>query len=98
MPNYFKHETAIVDDGAAIGKDTKVWHWAHISSQAVIGNNCSLGQNVYVGNDVVIGSNVKIQNNVSVFDAVTIEDDVFCGPSMVLLIIYNPRAAVIRKR
>ncbi len=89
--------TAIVDPGATLGEDTRVWHFAHICSGARIGARCSLGQNVYVGNDVVIGDNVKIQNNVSVFDAVTLGDDVFCGPSMVFTNVYNPRAAVVRK-
>ena len=98
MSDYFKHETAIVDDGAVIGKDSKIWHWAHVSPQAVIGERCSLGQNVYVGNDVVIGNNVKIQNNISVYDAVTIEDEVFCGPSMVFTNVYNPRSAIVRKK
>ena len=91
------HDTAIVDSGARIGDDTRVWHWAHVSAGAEIGERCSLGQNVYVANDVRIGSNVKIQNNVSVYDAVTLEDDVFCGPSMVFTNVYNPRSAVIRK-
>ena len=91
------HPTAIVDDGAVLGEDCRVWHWVHISAGARIGARCSFGQNVYVGNDVAIGSNVKIQNNVSVYDAVTLEDDVFCGPSMVFTNVYNPRAAVVRK-
>jgi UDP-2-acetamido-3-amino-2,3-dideoxy-glucuronate N-acetyltransferase len=91
------HPTAIVDDGAVLGADCRVWHWVHISAGARIGARCSFGQNVFVGNDVVIGDNVKIQNNVSVYDAVTLEDDVFCGPSMVFTNVYNPRAAVVRK-
>ncbi|MCY7307521.1 MAG: acetyltransferase [Rhodoferax sp.] len=91
------HPTAIVDDGAHIGNGTRVWHWVHVSAKARIGDHCSLGQGVYVGNDVVIGDNVKIQNNVSVYDAVTLEDDVFCGPSMVFTNVYNPRSAVVRK-
>lgn len=91
------HPTAIVDPGAQIGEGTRVWHWVHVSGAARIGARCSLGQGVYVGNDVVIGSNVKIQNNVSVYDAVTLEDDVFCGPSMVFTNVYNPRSAVTRK-
>lgn len=91
------HETAIVDAGAVIGKGTRIWHWVHICSGARIGAGCSLGQNVFVANDVVIGNNVKIQNNVSVYDAVVIEDDVFCGPSMVFTNVYNPRSAVARK-
>jgi UDP-2-acetamido-3-amino-2,3-dideoxy-glucuronate N-acetyltransferase len=97
MDNYYKHETAIVDDGASIGKETKIWHWVHVSSGAVIGERCSLGQNVYVGNDVVVGNNVKIQNNVSVYDQVVLDDDVFCGPSMVFTNVTNPRSAVVRK-
>ena len=91
------HPTAIVDKGAALGKGTRVWHWTHVSAGAVIGARCSLGQNVYVGNDVRVGDNVKIQNNVSVYDAVTLEDDVFCGPSMVFTNVHNPRSAVVRK-
>ncbi len=91
------HPTAIVDDGAVLGADCRVWHWVHVSAGARIGARCSFGQNVYVGNDVVIGDNVKIQNNVSVYDAVTLEDDVFCGPSMVFTNVFNPRAAVVRK-
>ena len=94
---YFKHETAIIDEGAKIGKDTRIWHWTHICEGAQIGEKCSLGQNVFVGNKVVIGNNVKIQNNVSVYDCVTLEDDVFCGPSMVFTNVYNPRSAIPRK-
>ena len=91
------HPSAIVDEGAQLGEGTRVWHWVHVSSGARIGTKCSLGQGVYVGSDVVIGDNVKIQNNVSVYDAVTLEDDVFCGPSMVFTNVHNPRAAVVRK-
>ena len=95
--SYTAHPSAIVDEGAQIGAGTRIWHWVHVSAKARIGQQCSLGQNVYVGNDVLIGNNVKIQNNVSVYDAVTLEDDVFCGPSMVFTNVYNPRAAVTRK-
>lgn len=91
------HPTAIVDEGATIGEDCRIWHWVHISGGAVIGKRCSFGQNVFVGNRVVIGNNCKIQNNVSIYDAVTLEDDVFCGPSMVFTNVYNPRAAISRK-
>ena len=91
------HASAIVDDGAVLGADCRVWHFVHISAGARIGARCSFGQGVYVGNDVRIGANVKVQNNVSVYDAVTIEDDVFCGPSMVFTNVYNPRSAVTRK-
>lgn len=91
------HETAIVDKGAQIGDNSRIWHWVHICAGAKIGNDCSLGQNVFVGNHVTIGNNVKIQNNVSVYDNVTLEDDVFCGPSMVFTNVYNPRSAVSRK-
>jgi UDP-2-acetamido-3-amino-2,3-dideoxy-glucuronate N-acetyltransferase len=91
------HPTAIVDPGATVGEDCRIWHWVHISGGAVIGKRCSFGQNVYDGNKVVIGDNCKIQNNVSVYDAVTLEDDVFCGPSMVFTNVYNPRSAVVRK-
>jgi len=91
------HPSAIVDDGARLGAGCRVWHFVHICAGARIGAGCSFGQNVFVGNDVTIGANVKVQNNVSVYDAVTLEDDVFCGPSMVFTNVYNPRAAVARK-
>ncbi|WP_293429420.1 acyltransferase [Piscinibacter sp.] len=91
------HPSAIVDEGAVLGDGCRVWHFVHISGRARIGQRCSFGQNVFVGNDVAIGDNVKIQNNVSVYDAVTLEDDVFCGPSMVFTNVYNPRSAVSRK-
>jgi len=97
MSNYTVHPTAIVDEGAQIGENTRVWHWVHICGKAVIGRDCSFGQNVFVGNTVVIGNNVKVQNNVSVYDNVTLEDDVFCGPSMVFTNVYNPRSGVSRK-
>lgn len=94
---YTVHPTAIVDAGAQIGAGTRIWHWVHISAGARIGEGCSFGQNVFVGNDVVIGNNVKVQNNVSVYDAVALEDDVFCGPSVVFTNVYNPRSSVVRK-
>jgi UDP-2-acetamido-3-amino-2,3-dideoxy-glucuronate N-acetyltransferase len=94
---YIAHPSAIIDEGAQIGAGTRIWHWVHVSAGARIGERCSLGQNVYVGNDVLIGDNVKVQNNVSVYDAVTLEDDVFCGPSMVFTNVYNPRSGVTRK-
>jgi UDP-2-acetamido-3-amino-2,3-dideoxy-glucuronate N-acetyltransferase len=94
---FWKHDSAVVDDGAQIGEGSKVWHFVHVCAGARIGERCSLGQGVFVGNDAVIGSNVRIQNQVSVYDAVTLEDDVFCGPSMVFTNVANPRAAVPRK-
>lgn len=93
----WKHETAIVDEGACIGEGTRIWHWTHVCSGARIGARCSLGQNVFVGNKVVIGNDVKIQNNVSVYDNVTLEDGVFCGPSMVFTNVYNPRSTIPRR-
>tara|TARA_B100000073_G_scaffold106007_1_gene85045 strand:+ start:528 stop:1121 length:594 start_codon:yes stop_codon:yes gene_type:complete len=96
-PSATIHTTSLVDEGATIGANSRVWHWVHISSGAVIGERCSFGQNVFVGNRVQIGNNVKIQNNVSVYDNVTLEDDVFCGPSMVFTNVYNPRSEVNRK-
>lgn len=97
LPGVSIHSTAVVDDGAQIGPGSRVWHFVHVCSGARIGEGCSLGQGVFVGNDVAIGRNVKIQNNVSVYDAVTLEDDVFCGPSMVFTNVHNPRSAVVRK-
>jgi UDP-2-acetamido-3-amino-2,3-dideoxy-glucuronate N-acetyltransferase len=94
---FWKHDSAVVDDGAQIGEGSKVWHFVHVCAGARIGERCSLGQGVFIGNDVVIGNNVRIQNQVSVYDAVTLEDDVFCGPSMVFTNVANPRSAVPRK-
>jgi UDP-2-acetamido-3-amino-2,3-dideoxy-glucuronate N-acetyltransferase len=91
------HKTAIIDEGAEIGDGTRIWHWVHICSKAKIGKNCSFGQNVYIGNDVVIGDGCKVQNNISIYDAVELEDEVFCGPSMVFTNVNNPRAAIERK-
>jgi UDP-2-acetamido-3-amino-2,3-dideoxy-glucuronate N-acetyltransferase len=95
--SYYTHPTAIVDAGATIGNGTKIWHWTHICGGAVIGDHSSLGQNVYVADDVVIGSGVKVQNNVSIYDAVTLEDNVFCGPSMVFTNVINPRSEIVKK-
>ncbi|MCP4588109.1 acyltransferase [Pseudoalteromonas sp.] len=95
--NYYVHDSAIVDDGAKIGENTRIWHFVHVCGGAQIGVGCSLGQNVFIGNKVTIGNNVKIQNNVSVYDNVHLEDDVFCGPSMVFTNVYNPRSFIERK-
>ena len=93
----FVHESAYVDDGATIGAGSKVWHFCHVLGGAVIGERCSLGQNVVVMNGTKLGTNVKIQNNVSVYEGVELEDDVFCGPSMVFTNVMNPRSHVSRK-
>jgi UDP-2-acetamido-3-amino-2,3-dideoxy-glucuronate N-acetyltransferase len=95
--NYMQHETAIVDDGAVIGNDSRIWHWAHVCGGAQIGAGVSLGQNTFVGNKVTIGDKCKIQNNVSVYDNVHLEEGVFCGPSMVFTNVYNPRSLIERK-
>ena len=95
--DYFVHESAYVDEGATIGKGTKVWHFCHVMPGAVIGERSSLGQNVVVMSGTKIGDNVKIQNNVSIYEGVELEDDVFCGPSMVFTNVINPRSHVSRK-
>jgi UDP-2-acetamido-3-amino-2,3-dideoxy-glucuronate N-acetyltransferase len=94
---YFAHETAVIDDGCRIGEGTKIWHFSHVMTGAVIGKKCNLGQNVVVSPGVVLGDNVKVQNNVSIYTGVICEDDVFLGPSMVFTNIVNPRSAVIRR-
>jgi len=91
------HESSYVDDGALVGKGTRIWHFCHIMSGAVIGESCSLGQNVVVMSGVTLGRNVKVQNNVSLYEGVTCEDDVFLGPSMVFTNVINPRSHVSRK-
>ncbi len=93
----FIHESSYVDDGASVGDGTKIWHFCHVMPGAVIGERCSLGQNVVVMPGTRIGNNVKIQNNVSIYEGVELEDDVFCGPSMVFTNVVNPRSAVSRK-
>ncbi|MBX2815833.1 MAG: N-acetyltransferase [Saprospiraceae bacterium] len=95
--SYFVHDSAVVDEGARIGIDTKIWHFCHVMGQASIGQGCSLGQNVFVADHVSIGNNVKIQNNVSLYTGVICQDDVFLGPSMVFTNVINPRSAVNRK-
>ena len=97
MTNYTVHATAILDNGAVIGEDSRVWHWVHVCDGAKIGRGCSFGQSVFVGNPVTIGDKIKIQNNVTVYDNVTFEDGVFCSPSMVFANVYNPRYEVSRK-
>jgi UDP-2-acetamido-3-amino-2,3-dideoxy-glucuronate N-acetyltransferase len=97
MDKSFIHDSAIVDKGAQIGKNTRIWHFSHVMGSAKIGKNCILGQNVFVGNNVSLGNNVKIQNNVSVYEGVICEDDVFLGPSMVFTNVLNPRSTVNRK-
>ncbi len=94
---YFAHPTAVVDKGARIGRNTRIWHYSHVMGSAVLGSSCVLGQNVFVGPEVRIGDQVKIQNNVSVYQGVELEDDVFCGPSMVFTNVVNPRSAIERK-
>lgn len=91
------HPSSIVDEGARIGTGTRIWHFVHISAPCDIGENCVLGQGVFVGRNVVIGNRVKVQNNVSIFEGVTLEDDVFCGPSMVFTNVINPRSFIERK-
>jgi len=95
--NYYRHDSAIVDDGAQIGEGSRIWHFVHVCAGAKIGRSVSLGQNVFIGNKVHIGDNCKIQNNVSIYDNVILEEGVFCGPSMVFTNVYNPRALIERK-
>jgi UDP-2-acetamido-3-amino-2,3-dideoxy-glucuronate N-acetyltransferase len=96
-PSWFAHESAYVDDGAQLGEGTKVWHFGHVMSGAKIGRKCIFGQNAHVAGDTVIGDNVKVQNNVSIYTGCVIEDDVFCGPSMVFTNVVNPRSEIVRR-
>src|SRR3954453_509970 len=97
MSDFFVHESSYVDDPCEIGHGTKVWHFSHVMPNCRIGEKCNIGQNVVVSPDVVIGNNVKVQNNVSIYTGVILEDDVFCGPSMVFTNVVNPRSHVSRK-
>ncbi len=94
---YFAHETAVIDEGCTIGEGTKIWHFTHVMTGAVIGKQCNLGQNVVVSPGVTLGNNVKVQNNVSIYTGVICEEDVFLGPSMVFTNVVNPRSAVVRR-
>ena len=95
--NFYQHESAIIDEGAQIGDNSRVWHFVHVCGGAKIGQSVSLGQNVFVGNKVIIGDHCKVQNNVSVYDNVILEEGVFCGPSMVFTNVYNQRSLIERK-
>ena len=95
--HYFSHETAVIDKDCTIGEGTKIWHFSHIMTTAILGDRCNLGQNVVVSPGVVLGKNVKVQNNVSIYTGVICEDNVFLGPSMVFTNILNPRSAVVRR-
>ena len=95
--NFYKHESAIIDENCCIGENTKIWHFSHVMAGAQIGNNCNIGQNVFIGSKVQIGDGVKIQNNVSLYDGLHIADEVFIGPSVVFTNVINPRAAIVRQ-
>lgn len=95
--SFFVHQSSLIDDDVKIGDGTKIWHFSHVLSKSVIGNNCSFGQNCVVGPNVIIGNGVKVQNNISIYDGVEIEDDVFLGPSMVFTNVVNPRSFIVRK-
>lgn len=94
---YFAHESSYIDEPSEIGEGTKIWHFCHVMKNSKIGRSCNIGQNVVISPDVTVGNNVKIQNNVSVYTGVELEDDVFCGPSMVFTNVVNPRSHVSRK-
>ena len=96
-PNVQVHESAYVDEPCEIGVGTKIWHFSHIMADATLGKNCNIGQNVVVSSGVVLGDNVKVQNNVSIYTGATLEDDVFCGPSMVFTNVINPRSEIVRR-
>jgi UDP-2-acetamido-3-amino-2,3-dideoxy-glucuronate N-acetyltransferase len=95
--HYFAHPTAVIDEPCEIGEETKIWHFSHVMAGAKVGRGCNLGQNVVISSGVSIGNNVKIQNNVSVYTGVELEDDVFCGPSMVFTNVINPRSHIVRR-
>lgn len=95
--DYFVHPTSVVDNGAVIGKGTRIWHFSHLMPGAKVGENCNIGQNVFIDNNVSVGNGVKIQNNVSLYNGVSVDDDVFLGPSMVFTNVMNPRSFIERK-
>ena len=95
--NYFVHESSYVDEPSTIGEGSKIWHFSHILKNVAVGKKCNIGQNVVIGPNVKVGDNCKIQNNVSVYEGVELEENVFCGPSMVFTNVFNPRSEVVRK-
>lgn len=95
--HYFAHETAVIDEGCTIGKETKIWHFSHIMPNSVIGEHCNIGQNVVIAPQVILGNHVKVQNNVSIYTGVSCDDHVFLGPSMVFTNVVNPRSAINRR-
>ena len=95
--HYFNHESAYIDEGCLIGNGSKIWHFSHLMTGCIIGENCNIGQNVVISPKVILGNNVRVQNNVSIYEGVICEDDVFLGPSIVLTNVINPRSAVLRK-
>lgn len=97
VKDYFVHESSFIDDNVILGNKTKIWHFSHILSGSIIGDNCSFGQNCVVGPNVKVGKGVKVQNNISIYEGVEVEDDVFLGPSMVFTNVINPRAFIVRK-
>ncbi len=97
MPDYFVHPSAVIDDQCSIGKGSKIWHFTHVMTGALIGENCTIGQNVFIAQHVEVGNNVRIQNNVSLYEGVICEDDVFLGPSVVLTNVINPRSIINRR-
>lgn len=94
---FFKHPTAVIDEGAVIGAGTSIWHFSHLMPGCMVGKNCTIGQNVVIMPEVVLGNRVKVQNNVSLYTGVTCDDDVFLGPSCVFTNVINPRSAIVRK-
>src|SRR5690349_6448052 len=97
MSDYFVHPSSYIDEPCKIGKGVTIWHFSHIMTNSVIGDNCNIGQNVVISSNVILGKNVKVQNNVSIYEGVVCEDDVFLGPSIVFTNVINPRSAIVRK-
>jgi UDP-2-acetamido-3-amino-2,3-dideoxy-glucuronate N-acetyltransferase len=95
---YFAHPTTVIDEPVEIGEGTKIWHFSHVMSGARIGRNCIIGQNAFISSGAILGNSIKIQNDVSIFDGVILEDDVFCGPSMVFTNVFNPRSFISRRK
>lgn len=95
--HYFAHESAMIDDGAIIGDNTRIWHWSHIMKESVIGDNCNIGENAFIESGVVLGNNVKVKNNVALYTGLICEDDVFIGPNAVFTNVANPRSFINRK-
>ena len=83
---------SIVEPGAAVGEETRVWYFCHIREKAKLGRECSVGDYCYIDNGVIVGDNVRIGNNVSLYSGLIVRDNVFIGNGTRFTNVRRPRA------